>query len=158
MQRSSLAPVLSATRSRDSCWITGLLGLLENLREAPRLRLGDRPRLDDADDVSGLRHVRLVMGVELARATNDLLVDRVRLHRVDADDDRLVHRRGDDDTAPLLALAAHVLGLRKPGDRLPLRRALALRLRTLTPLRSREPLLLRLAGRLRGSLGLRSFL
>src|SRR3954453_15747681 len=86
MQRISFAPVLSATRSRDSCWITSisclsagspgaaqraapgawrhcprgfpagtycrefpcgnyLLGLLEDLDDAPALRRGQRPGL-----------------------------------------------------------------------------------------------------------------
>src|SRR6266540_5229766 len=112
MQRSSRAPVLSATRRRDSCWIIGLLGLLEHLREAPGLGLGQWPRLDDADDVAGLRHVGLVVRVELVRPANDLLVDRMRLHGVDAHDDRLVHRRRDHDAAPLLALSAGALARR----------------------------------------------
>src|SRR5919201_7061660 len=106
MQRISRAPVLSATRRRDSCWITGdppgdglaslvpgcSPGLLQHLDEMPVLLLRDRPGLDDPDAVADLRRVLLVMGVELGRAPDDLLVLRMRLHRVDLDDDRLVHR------------------------------------------------------------------
>src|SRR5919201_96506 len=125
MQRISRAPVLSATRSRDSCWITdGLLQCgprptghrtcgrwssfsdLQDLGEAPVLRLRQRPRLDDADDVADVRLVLLVVRVELGRPADDLLVLRVCLHRVDTDDDRLVHGIGDDDPASLLAAAA----------------------------------------------------
>src|SRR5438045_1464541 len=120
MQRISRAPVLSATRSRDSCWITGrppcrscppaaksergkdagsphrdalqraggcemgggrpsLLRHLDDLGQAPALRLGDRARLDDADDVTDLGGVLLVVRVELDRAADDLLVLGVRL-------------------------------------------------------------------------------
>src|SRR3954469_22147733 len=35
MQRISFAPVLSATRSRDSCWITSLLPCLRNVHVGP---------------------------------------------------------------------------------------------------------------------------
>src|SRR6266704_3108895 len=100
MQRISRAPVLSATRSLDSCWITSL---------PPRL----------------------------PRAADDLLVPRVRLHRVDLDHDCLVHRARHDDPAALLAAAALVLGLGEPDDRAPLGRALALGLRVLVPLAAR---------------------
>src|SRR5256884_7888500 len=133
MQRSSRAPVLSATRRRDSCWITGhlpwgwrgpsLLGGLHDFHEPPVLRLRERARLDDADDVADVRCVALVVRVELRRAADDLLVSGMRLDRLDTDDDRLVHRIGDDDAAALLAAAARVLGLRQPHDRLPLGRA-----------------------------------
>src|SRR6186713_754458 len=126
MQRISRAPVLSATRSLDSCWIIALLGLLEHLGEAPVLRLAQRPGLDDADEVAELRGVLLVVRVELRRAADDLLVPRVRLHRVHADDDRLVHRARDDDAAAFLAPASVAHGLRHAGDRLAALRLLAL--------------------------------
>src|SRR5919197_1137836 len=148
MQRISRAPVLSATRSRDSCWITdGLLSYgprpsgpdtsdrwssfsnLDDLGEPPVLRLRERPRLDYADDVADLRLVPLVVRVELHRAPDHLLVARVGARRFDADDDRLVHRRRDDDAAALLPLPALALRLRRPRDRLPRRRLVALRLR-----------------------------
>src|SRR4051812_46085553 len=172
MQSSSRAPVLSATRRRDSCWITGEppgdgsppLGCepqarqgrslrsgwtaraqagtqhcaaarapevnelspggspsgLHDLCQPPALRLRQRTGLDDAHDVARLRRVALVVGMELGRAADHLLVARVRAHGLDLDHDRLVHRGRDDDAAALLAPAALVLGLREPRDRLAL--------------------------------------
>src|SRR6185503_748975 len=119
MQSNSRAPVLSATRTLDSCWIT-LLRHLEDLSEPPALRLRQRARLDDADDVAGLRLVLLVVGVELLRAPDDLLVLRVRLDRIDANDDRLVHRRRNDDAAALLVAAPLGFRFREPSDGLAL--------------------------------------
>src|ERR671922_717153 len=120
------------------------LGDLDDFGKAPVLRLRERARLDDADNVAGLRLVLLVVCVEALRAPDDLLVLRVRLHDVDADDDRLSHRRRDDDAPPLLAPAALVLRPGQPRDRLALARLLALRRRALTALRPRDalPLLL----------------
>ena len=121
--------------------------------EAPVLRLRQRPRLDDADDVADVRRVLLVVGVELHGAPDDLLVLRMRLDHVDLDDDRLVHRARDDDAAPLLAAAAVVLGLRLADDRLPLAgRGGAARARLLRTQRAREPLLLLRLGLRRGRL------
>src|ERR1051326_4021864 len=121
MQRSSRAPVLSATFRRDSCWITDAhhpcrscviaakrdlredagrtprcdalqrpsacemrgwwasLGRLDDLGEPPALGSRQRTRLDDAHDVADVGGVLLVVGVELDRAANDLLVPRVLL-------------------------------------------------------------------------------
>src|SRR5215218_2500742 len=152
MQSSSRAPVLSATFRRDSCWIMALLGLLDDLGEAPVLRLGQRPRLDDADDVALLRLVLLVVRVELLRPADNLLVARMRLDGLHLDDDRLVHRARDDDAAPLLAATAIGLGLRRPRDRLALGGTLARRFRPLTAQRARDALLLAL--RLRPGRGL----
>src|SRR5690348_10709689 len=173
MQRSSRAPVLSATFRRDSCWITDAhhpcrscviaakreqrkdagsgrsqrlrprprtprcdalqrpsacemrgwwasLGRLDDLGEPPALGRRQRTRLDDAHDVADVGGVLLVVGVELDRAANDLLVPRVLLDHVHLDDDRLVHRARDDDAAALLAAPAVVLGLRQAHDRLAL--------------------------------------
>src|SRR5437763_12023007 len=105
MQSSSRAPVLSATLRRVSCWIIPLSRLLHDLREAPALRLRQRPRLDDADGVAHSGGVLLVVRVELDGAGDDLLVLRVRLDHVDLDDDRLVALVGDDDAAALLPAA-----------------------------------------------------
>src|SRR4029079_14937488 len=77
-----------------------------------------------------------------------LLVAPVRLHGVDLDHDRLVHRIRDDDPATLLAPAALMLGLRQAGDRAALGGALALRLRVLVALGARQALALRLGCRL----------
>src|SRR5919197_4123370 len=196
MQSSSRAPVLSATRRRDSCWITGRppnrscppaakakhrkdagsarsrrlrvrprtprgaglqraggremgggrpssLRRFHHLGEPPVLRLRERARLDDADDVAHLRLVALVVSVELRRAADDFLVARVRLDRVDLDHDRLVHRARDDDAPALLPAAALALRLRQPGDWLARLRALAPRPRAWTPLHARQALALR---------------
>src|SRR5215211_2739593 len=135
MQSSSRAPVLSATLSLDSCWITGSSpGLLHDLGEAPVLRLREGPRLDDPDDVARARLVPLVVRVELHGAPDDLLVLRVQLDHVDLDDDRLVALVGDDDAATLLPPPALDFGPLTAHDRLALGRLLAGRLRPLPPL------------------------
>src|SRR6266516_3604320 len=152
MQSSVRAPVLSATRTRVSCWIIGpsLLRDLEDLGQAPVLHLGERTRLDDADGVADLGLILLVVGVQLARPSDDLLVARVRLQRLDADDDRLVHRARDDDAAALLAAAAQRRRLRLPDDRLSCLGRLALGPRALPALASGNPLALRLDDAARG--------
>src|SRR5205814_2181879 len=124
---------------------------LHDFREAPALRLGQRARLHDADDVADVRGVLLVVSVELHAPPDDLLVALVRGDQVDLDDDRLVHRARDHDAAALLAPAAIVLGLRLADDRLPLRarRRAAARLRRPQAARDALPLLLRLGLRRR---------
>src|SRR6188472_4165777 len=87
--------------------------------------------------------------MELDAPPDDLLVPRVRLHDVDADDEGLLHRVGDDGALALLATPTLVLGALEPNDRLPLGRGHALRPRPLRALRAREALLLRLRPRLR---------
>src|SRR3954453_11401969 len=136
MQRISLAPVLSATRSRDSCWITSellrhagslerslaeldsdatpggavdrtaLLGALEDLDDPPPLRRRERPRLTDEDEVADAGDVALVVRLDLARAAQNLAVEGVLDAVLDLDDDGLVHLVADDVAAPLLAVAA----------------------------------------------------
>src|SRR5215203_1841813 len=123
MVRISFAPVLSATRSRDSCWITSiscmsagsrgvradartptepggtnpeenlrlqflespygncLLGLLEDLDDAPALGRGQRPGLHQENAVTDTRSVLLVVRLELVGTADDLAVQRV-LHTV----------------------------------------------------------------------------
>src|ERR1700730_2825508 len=95
MQSTSLAPELSATRSRDSCWITappligpGSLGPLQDLGDPPALQLGERPCLGQVDAAPHLELVVLVMGVETLGALHRLGVARV----ADPLDDRY-HRR-----------------------------------------------------------------
>src|SRR3954452_4636233 len=135
MQRISLAPVLSATRSRDSCWITSellrhagslerslaeldsdatpggavdrtaLLGALEDLDDPPPLRRRERPRLTDEDEVADAGDVALVVRLDLARAAQDLAIERVLDAVLDLDDDGLVHLVADDVAAALLAVA-----------------------------------------------------
>ena len=121
MQRISRAPVLSATRSR---------GLLLDHFATSRISARRQFFVFDSGRVSTmrttsptLRPVLLVVRVELRRAADDLLVPLVRLHGVDLDDDRLVHRARDDDAAALLAAAALVLGLRERGRSACARRA-----------------------------------
>src|SRR5690348_16415464 len=99
MHSNSLAPVLSATRSRDSCWITtdssivplcagnslfkaggllpllqaeGLLRLLENLDHAPPLRGGRRPGLHEQHPVADAAGVLLVVRLHPAGTPHDL--------------------------------------------------------------------------------------
>src|SRR5919198_4138353 len=111
MQRISLAPVLSATRSRDSCWITSnpcLPGLLEDLDDAPALRRGQRPGLHEEDAVADARSVLLVVRLELVGTSDDLAVQRVLDAVLDGDDDGLFHLVADDQTLPGLAETALV--------------------------------------------------
>src|SRR5215203_3009310 len=100
MQRISRAPELSATLSLDSCWIIALPRLLHHVDQAPALGLGERPGLDHADHVALAGLVALVVGVQLGRAADDLLVSAVTAGDVDADGDRLVPLAGDDDPLP----------------------------------------------------------
>src|SRR3954470_7679290 len=155
MQRISFAPVLSATRSRDSCWITSLLlclrasavvrartgvphlthtttasaharavrarrptrcgptdhgtrcllRLLDHLDQPPALARRQRPGLHDLHAVADARDIVLVVGLQLARAAEDLAVEAV-LHAVlDLDDDGLLHLVADDQALADLAVA-----------------------------------------------------
>src|SRR5689334_17092559 len=84
------------------------LGLLDDLDETPPLRGAQRPGLHQEDAVADAGGVLLVVGLELARAAQDLAVERV-LHAVlDLDDDGLVHLVADDE--PLADLAAVAVG------------------------------------------------
>src|SRR5436305_4271724 len=163
MQRISRAPVLSAILRRDSCWIIESPrspGGLHDLGQAPALRLGQRTRLDDADDVADLRLVLLVVRVELDAAPDDLLVALVRADQLDLDNDRLVHRARDNDATALLAPTTVVLGLRLADDRLALsaRGGATARLLRAQAARQPLPLLLRLGlGRRSRYLGGRLF-
>src|SRR5215213_4155245 len=140
MQRICLAPVLSATFSRDSCWITAellssrrfsvpcarvslaellrtdcglLLGLVEDLDDAPTLGRRQRPRLHDEDAVADAGRAGLVVGLHLAGTADDLAVQRVLDAVLDLDDDGLLHLVADDQTLAHLALgtgrSGHVL-------------------------------------------------
>src|ERR1700722_7502210 len=102
MQRISLAPVLSGTFSLVSCWIIRLLRFLDDFGEAPVLGLRERARLDDANHVADRGGVLLVVGVQLARAADNLLVLRMELRHCNLDDDRLVALVGDHDAPALL--------------------------------------------------------
>src|ERR1700749_4482863 len=109
MQSSSRAPELSATLSRDSCWIICLPRLLDDVDQTPTLGLRKRAGLDDPDHVALAGLVALVVRVQRARAADDLLVGRMTAGEVDADGDRLVAFVGDDDA--LADLGGHRLAL-----------------------------------------------
>src|SRR3954447_20600244 len=151
MQRISFAPVLSATLSRDSCWITvlslspwfsspdepggtiswmspahtglsfcsaepsslrltvrratgGLLGLLDDLDDAPALGGGQRAGLHDPDPVAHATLVLLVVRLELAGAAQDLAVQPVLDAVLDGDDHGLVHLVADHQALASLAV------------------------------------------------------
>src|SRR5215213_5965149 len=109
MQRISRAPVLSATLSRVSFWIT-LLRLLEHVRQAPALGARHGPALDHPHGVARARVVALVVRVDPRRGAHDLPVAPVAAGDVDAHDDRLVGLVGDDDALAHLRTARPVLG------------------------------------------------
>src|SRR5882757_7261616 len=117
MQSSSRAPELSATLSRDSCWIIrGLLArFLDDVDQTPALGLGQGAGLDDADHVALAGLVALVVRVQRARAADDLLVGAVAAGDFDLHGDRLVALVGDDDALPDLGRVGVALGLRRAG-------------------------------------------
>src|SRR3954451_16275324 len=107
MHSNSLAPVLSATRSLLSCWITAAsLRLLEDLHDAPAPGCRHRAGLHQQHAVADPAGVGLVVRLVLLRAPDGLAVQRV-LHAVlDGDDDGLVHLVADDKALARLAVAA----------------------------------------------------
>src|SRR5215211_2640900 len=125
MQSTSRAPVLSATLSRDSCWIMGLPGPLQHLDEPPALRAAERTALDEAHRVADVRLVALVVRVQRRRPADDLLVHPVLAGRVDPDGDGLVGLVRDDDALPHLERALRGDVLDGSGERLPARLASA---------------------------------
>src|SRR6187200_3328626 len=109
MHRICLAPVLSATFSRDSCWIivSGLLlRLLEDLHHAPALGRAQRAGLHDQDAVSDATVVLLVVGLQLARTAQDLPVEGVLDPVLDGHDNGLVHLVAHDKALTNLACCA----------------------------------------------------
>src|SRR6266705_331857 len=116
MHRTSLAPVLSATRHRVSCWITALLllGLFEDLDDPPPFGLGDGTCLDDPDQVADMGTARLVVRLQPGRAADDLPVHRVSDLSRDPHHHRPLHGFGDDQAGadlpppPLLPVRAHL--------------------------------------------------
>src|SRR2546421_8821968 len=110
MVSSSLAPLLSATLSRLSCWITGGLpdgkwssSLLHHLDHAPPLVLGDGTRLHEGDQVADPALVTLVVRLEVLTALNDLLVERMAAQVGDLHHHGLVHLVRDHAPGPHLA-------------------------------------------------------
>src|SRR5690606_14476461 len=84
----------------------GLLGLFDDLDQAPALGSAQRAGLTDDDEVADARRVGLVVHLALLGAADDLAVQRV-LHAVlDLDDDGLVHLVADDVAALRLAVTA----------------------------------------------------
>src|SRR5690349_9777318 len=127
MHRISRAPVLSATRSRVSCWITSnsyvcqfsaalprslaelvSLGLFEDLHDPPPLGGRQRTRLHQQHPVADAARVLLVVRLQLAGTPHDLAVERVLDPVLDLDDHGLVHLVADDKALADLALPAHL--------------------------------------------------
>src|ERR1700758_4982608 len=120
MQRISFAPVLSATLSRDSCWITStpaisrrhrsqadlLLGLLEDLGYPPALGRGQRPGLHQQHTVAHAAGVLGVVRLVLLGTAQNLAVLGVLDVVLDLDYDGLVHLVADHQAFPDLAVAA----------------------------------------------------
>src|SRR3954447_13884768 len=96
MHRTVLAPELSATLRRLSCWIIASPGPFENFDDPPPLQLRSRTGLLDAYAVTLAEFVHLVVGVEPGRALERLLVPPVADPVDDGHDHRLLHLRGDD--------------------------------------------------------------
>src|SRR4029450_12227179 len=82
MQRISLAPVLSATFSRDSCWIILVasssgwpsLRLADDFHDPPALGRRTGPGLGQPDEVARAGGVLLVVGLAPGRPPGRLLV------------------------------------------------------------------------------------
>src|SRR5438094_10035320 len=93
MHRTVLAPELSATLRRLSCWIIASPGPFEDFDDPPPLELRGRTGLLDAHPVALLEVVDLVVGVEPGSALERLLVAAVA-DTLDGGHDRgLVHLR-----------------------------------------------------------------
>src|SRR5258706_7068335 len=96
MTRTSLAPELSATLSRVSCWTISLPGLLHDLEQTPALLPRQGPRLGDPHEVADAALVLLVVDLELGALLDGLAVQAVGLGRADLDGDRPFHPVGGD--------------------------------------------------------------
>src|SRR6478672_13697116 len=109
MHRICLAPVLSATLSRDSCWIICpvlLLRLLDDLHHAPALGRAERAGLHQEHAVTDATLVGLVVGLEPHRTPQDLAVERVLYSVRDGDHHGLVHLVADHQALADLARRA----------------------------------------------------
>src|ERR1700759_3291595 len=109
MHRICLAPVLSATLSRDSCWLICpvlLLRLLDDLHHAPALGRAERAGLHQQHTVADATLVGLVVGLEPGRPAQDLAVERVLDPVLDGDDHGLVHLVADHQALTDLARRA----------------------------------------------------
>src|SRR2546423_12695919 len=108
MHRTVLAPELSATFRRLSCWIIASPGPFEDFDDPPPLQLRSRTGLLDAHPVAFPEVVDLVVGVEPGRALERLLVAAVAAPPRDGPGHR-----------PLLLGAAHRGGPAAPPARGP---------------------------------------
>src|SRR5258706_9276127 len=105
MTRTSLAPELSATLSRVSCWTISLPGLLHDLEQTPALLPRQGPRLGDPHEVADAALVLLVVDLELGALLDGLAVQAVGLGRAELDDFRLFPLFGEDGDQAALAVA-----------------------------------------------------
>src|SRR5487761_1459867 len=127
MHKISLAPVLSATLSRDSCWITStpassrsafvanhrghLLGLLQDFRYPPPLGRGQRPGLHQQHPVADAAGVVGVVRGVLLRPPDDLAVLGVLDPVLGEHHDGLVHLVADHEALAALAVRPPEPGL-----------------------------------------------
>src|ERR1700677_1067499 len=125
MQRISFAPVLSATLSRDSCWITStpvshaghrgladlLLGLLEDLGNPPALSRRQRPGLHQHHSVTDAAGVGGVVRLILLGTAQHLAVLGVLYPVLDLDDDGLVHLVADHQAFAALTVTPGYRGV-----------------------------------------------
>src|ERR1700730_7681299 len=117
MQRIVRAPLLSATLTTVSCWITSL-GLLEDFCHAPPLLLRERACFGDAHTIADVADSRLVVDLEAPRRPHHLLVKGMRLEVLHDHDRRLLHLVADDNAVAHLAPGARS-GLHVTHPRLP---------------------------------------
>src|ERR1700722_9115359 len=119
MQRTSLAPELSATRSLLSCWImfAPLLRPLEDVDDPPPLELRHGPGLRDADPVADAEVVVGIVGVERLGPLHGLGVARMADPFDDTNDGGLVHGDGQHQSLPDLAPVGAHLRARRRGCR-----------------------------------------
>src|SRR5438270_251812 len=134
--RISRAPLLSATRRRDSFWIiaaqlrhrrvaarsaretSSSSGALQNALQPPALGPRQRAALAHDHRVADMRLPSLVVRVQGARRANDLLVPGVPVGAIDSDGDGFGCAIGDHHAlAGLLAPGSSPTGLRLRGSR-----------------------------------------
>src|SRR5215510_3076711 len=107
MHWARFAPELSATVTIVRSWIIGMApglpGALDELHEAPALVLGHGPGLHEADHVTDLALVLLVVDLELLPPPHVAADRGVHDEPLDGDDHRLLH-----------AIAHHLAGADLP--------------------------------------------
>src|SRR5215207_6953721 len=106
MHKISFAPVLSATLSRDSCWIIPLsllLGLLDDVDEPPALGGAQRASLHDPDPIPHAGAIGLIVCLEPRGLAEHLAVEAVLHPVLDRHDNGLVHLVADDVALPDLS-------------------------------------------------------